>query len=108
MCTLSSFEIHLTNKKKGILRCIIYIPLYTTVSHGRKVCIVHSQILYADELKYILIIFRSFGIAMYEVTEYGQQPYQVMSDEQVLQNMIAPYPTKLQLPHTDDTVKFKL
>jgi hypothetical protein len=23
---------------------------------------------------------------MYEVTEYGQQPYQVMSDEQVLQN----------------------
>ena len=50
----------------------------------------------------------SFGIAMYEVTEYGQQPYQVMSDEQVLQNMIAPYPTKLQLPHTDDTVKFKL
>ena len=45
---------------------------------------------------------------MYEVTEYGQQPYQVMSDEQVLQNMIAPYTTKLQLPHTDDTVKFKL
>ena len=55
-----------------------------------------------------MVFFRSFGVAMYEVTEYGQKPYQNMSDEMVLQNMIQSYPASIQLSHTDDPVKQQL
>ncbi|XP_063443909.1 serine/threonine-protein kinase LMTK2-like isoform X2 [Mytilus trossulus] len=50
----------------------------------------------------------SFGVAMFEVTEYGHQPYKDLSDEMVLQNMIKAYPTSIELPHTDDPIKSQL
>ncbi|XP_052068864.1 serine/threonine-protein kinase LMTK2-like isoform X1 [Mytilus californianus] len=50
----------------------------------------------------------SFGVAMFEVTEYGQQPYKDLTDEMVLQNMIKAYPTSIELPHTDDPIKSQL
>ncbi|XP_063444164.1 serine/threonine-protein kinase LMTK2-like isoform X3 [Mytilus trossulus] len=50
----------------------------------------------------------SFGVAMFEVTEYGHQPYKDLTDEMVLQNMIKAYPTSLELPHTDDPIKSQL
>ncbi|XP_071131709.1 uncharacterized protein [Mytilus edulis] len=50
----------------------------------------------------------SFGVAMFEVTEYGHQPYKDLTDEMVLQNMIKAYPTSIELPHTDDPIKSQL
>lgn len=37
---------------------------------------------------YYPFIFRSFGVGLWEVLEFGQRPYHVMSDEEVLQKVI--------------------
>lgn len=45
---------------------------------------------------------------MYEVIEYGEQPYKDMSDEMVLQNLISSNPANIQLSQTEDPVKSQL
>lgn len=49
-----------------------------------------EQVLLIIQCKYIclLLCFRSFGVALWEVLEFGKQPYDVMSDEEVLQKVV--------------------
>ena len=45
---------------------------------------------------------RSFGVALWEVLEFGKKPYQMMSDEEVLQKVVKLRAVGLNTSTTED------
>ena len=49
----------------------------------------------------MFLIDRSFGVVLWEIVEYGRQPYAELTDEEVLQTVIVD--RLYQLPEPRDT-----